>query len=228
LTNFDLRDGPNPPREIYILGATDPSLIRLFKDIRFEAKNQVAISGLIDRDWKNLPDKFHGVPVLGPESAVKHLDPDKVVIVNSIASNMMERRKISETWQRKGFRFINLVHPSVNLEMVSIGTGNLLLECRVGPDVVIGNQNVLRAGSQIGHGTKIEDYCFFGPGSTLCGNVSVGSGSFVGAGSTVLPGISIGAGAIVGAGALVVKDVKAGSTVMGAPAQERKFNSHDE
>lgn len=227
MNDFDLRNAPNPPTELYILGATDSSLIRLVHDIRFETKNQVAISGLIDKAWKNLPDKFHSVPVLGPESAIKHLDPEKVVLLNSIASNMIERRKVSETWQRKGFRFINLVHPSVNLEMVSVGTGNLLLECRVGPDVVLGNQNVLRAGSHIGHGTKVEDYCFFGPGSTLCGNVSVGSGSFVGAGSTVLPGISIGPGSVVGAGALVVRDVKAGSTVIGAPAQERKCNSHD-
>lgn len=52
--------------------------------------------------------------------------------------------------------------------------------------------------------------------------VCIGANVWIGGGAIVLPGVTIGDDAVVGAGAVVTRDVRAGVTVVGNPAKERK------
>lgn len=204
---------------IYVLGARDSSIVRLVKDVNSVHDTDIQVLGFIDQNWRDLPEYFHGSPVIQTNPNPEMGGSDEIYLVNSIASSMRERVKVTSLWQQSGWKFMNLVHPSVNLEMVEIGDENLVFEGFLGPGTRIGNHNVIRPGGYVGHDSIVEDHCFVGPNATLCGDGFLDTESFIGAGATVLPHLRVGKGAIVGAGALVTKDVLPGKTVVGAPAK---------
>ncbi len=49
---------------------------------------------------------------------------------------------------------------------------------------------------------------------------TIGDGVVVGVGAAILGPVTIGSGAVVGANSVVIRDVRAGATVVGAPARE--------
>jgi maltose O-acetyltransferase len=57
-------------------------------------------------------------------------------------------------------------------------------------------------------------------GYSLIARVHIGARVFIGANATILPGVTIGDDAIVGAGSVVRRDVRAGTVVIGNPADE--------
>ena len=203
----------------YVLGAGDTEIVRLVRD--HNALNQGALNllGFLDRAWKGLPSAIHGIPVVQADPDPSMPQEKGVFLVNSIAGSMVDRRNVAEHWLQFGWKFRNLVHPRVNLDMVQLGEGNLLLECHVSAGVSFGKQNVVRAQAQINHDTTVGNYCFVGPGVTICGKVELANGCFIGAGATVVPGVRVGSGAVVGAGSVVVRDVPDNVTVMGVPAR---------
>lgn len=206
---------------IWVLGARDSSVIRLIWDINKENGTKFRILGFIDQNWRELPGTFHGHQILQKDPDLTMPGSDEIWLTNSIASSMRVRENVTLLWEGYGWRFINVVHPSVNTEMVEIGEGNLVLEGFLGPGTRVGSHNVIRAGGYVGHDSIVGDHCFLGPNATLCGDARLGSGSFIGAGATVLPHLSIGAGATVGAGAVVTRDVLPGETVVGVPAKSK-------
>lgn len=206
-------------QKIYVLGAADSSVIRLIRDINQANGTDLNILGFIDRNWRELAETFHDIPILRKDPDPKMPGSDGIRLANSIASSMSEREDVTFFWEKDGWRFANLVHPSVNMEMVELGEGNPILEGFLGPGTRLGSHNVIRASGFVGHDSIVGDYCFIGPNVSLCGDTRLGSGTFIGAGATVLPHLSIGPGATVGAGAVVTRDVLPGDTVVGVPAK---------
>ncbi|MCB0602932.1 MAG: acetyltransferase [Saprospiraceae bacterium] len=87
------------------------------------------------------------------------------------------------------------------------------------PGCSVGIGSIINTGAQIDHECQIHKFVHIGPGSVLCGNVSIGDGTFIGAGSTIIPGVTIGRRAIVGAGSVVLHDVPDGVKIAGNPAR---------
>lgn len=52
--------------------------------------------------------------------------------------------------------------------------------------------------------------------------IAIGANVWIGGGAIILPGVTVGDDAIIGAGAVVTRDVRAGATVVGNPARERR------
>jgi maltose O-acetyltransferase len=52
--------------------------------------------------------------------------------------------------------------------------------------------------------------------------ITIGRNVWIGGGALILPGVTIGDDAIIGAGSVVTRDVRAGATVAGNPARERR------
>ncbi|MBU3897272.1 MAG: N-acetyltransferase [Nanoarchaeota archaeon] len=136
---------------------------------------------------------------------------------------------------------------------VRIGESSDIYGCEIGdncvigglvyiePDVKIGKNCKIKAGTFIPQYITIEDDVFIGPNVTftndklpraanpdgsLKGNDNwtplktlVKRGATIGAGCVILPGITIGKCAIVGAGAVVTKDVPDYKMVYGNPAR---------
>lgn len=71
----------------------------------------------------------------------------------------------------------------------------------------IGNAVICNTGCIIEHECEVDDFVHVGPGTVLCGNVSIGKGTFVGANAVIRQGVHIGKNCMIGAGAVVIRDV---------------------
>ena len=60
------------------------------------------------------------------------------------------------------------------------------------------------------HHAAVEDHCYLGPASVVCGAVQLGEACFVGANATLRDKLRIGANCLIGAGALVLADCEPG------------------
>jgi sugar O-acyltransferase (sialic acid O-acetyltransferase NeuD family) len=95
----------------------------------------------------------------------------------------------------------------------------------VGPYATIGNDVVI-AGSSIGHDSVIGDHCFLASHAVVLGSVTVGAYSVLGANSTCRDGISIGSGCIIGAGVTMTRSAPDRGVYVSKPA-ERLAKSSD-
>ena len=92
----------------------------------------------------------------------------ETVFVNTIASNTKTRKETTEFLLSTGRKTINIIHPSVNIEYVDIGEGNIVYEgAIIHPNTTIGSHNILSSMSCIAHDTTIGDYNFIGPNTYL-------------------------------------------------------------
>ncbi|MBF0569773.1 MAG: N-acetyltransferase [Candidatus Omnitrophica bacterium] len=119
--------------------------------------------------------------------------------------------------------------------------GNICDCCFVEKNVVIGDNVTVKNGVSVFEGVTLEDDVFVGPNATFINDrhprsrradwkmekTLVRKGAAIGANATVMCGITIGAFAVIGAGAVVLKDVPAHAMVVGNPARQVGWVSHD-
>jgi acetyltransferase-like isoleucine patch superfamily enzyme len=133
---------------------------------------------------------------------------------------MSARYSVSKELADQGAKFVNFIHPTVNMEMVNIGLGNYIQESVVvQAGVFIGNNSSIHIGSMIGHESKIGNSSFIAHGCNLSGFTNVEDGVFVGAGVSTVPRVTIGKWSIIGTGAVVTKDIPPYSVAVGNPAR---------
>lgn len=172
---------------------------------------QVQVLGLFDPKYDGT---LFGINQRGAYDAT--FAPEAKAIV-AIGDNDLRRRVVALTKHA----FTNAVHPSVIISpFADIGLGNMMLHGSIiQAQAKIGNHCIINTKAQVDHDCHISDFVHLGPGSVLCGSVSVGEGTFIGAGAVVTPGKKIGAWSIIGAGAVVLKDVPDYSVAVGNPAR---------
>lgn len=115
----------------------------------------------------------------------------------------------------RGYQIASFIHPSVKIDAVHIGRGNIIMEgSRVYPFSNIGDGNIFNA-AVIGHENHIGNFNFT---SRCCtsGLVKIGNNCFIGNGAILGDNISVGDCCIVGAGACLVKNLKA-NTIISPP-----------
>lgn len=112
----------------------------------------------------------------------------------------------------------------------------------IGPDVKIGNRCKIQNNISLYKGVELEDDVFCGP-SCVFTNVlnprafverkdefrltKIGKGATIGANATIVCGNTIGAYCMIGAGAVITSDVKAHALMLGVPARQKGWVSHD-
>lgn len=158
---------------------------------------------------------WHGLPVLGDDSALAAQDPGAVALLNGIGRmpGQTGRRRLQEALAAKGFAFPPLVHPAAWVAPdTRLGPGaQVMAGAVVQPGCSIGAGAIVNTRAGIDHDGTLGADVHIAPGATLCGRVSVGDGAFIGAGATVIQGCRIGAGAMVAAGVTVAADLPPGA-----------------
>lgn len=206
-------------KRIIFIGANNPETLRVMNAVN---RNKVLVEymGFIDNDPKKKGTFFVGLPVFGGfEVVTKLLAPDNY-FVNLITRDCVTRYETSIKVRDLGGQFTNFIHPSVNLEMVSLGEGNYIQENVVlQADVVIGNNSSIHMGSLVGHESKVGSSVFIAHGCNISGLVSLKDGVFVGTGTTILPRLTVGEWSIIGAGTVVTQDVPPYCVVVGNPGR---------
>ena len=87
---------------------------------------------------------------------------------------------------------------------------------------IIGNGCKIDNLVQIGHNSKMGQFCIMAGNSGLAGSVTLGNGVIIGGSASLKDHITVGDGAIIGAGSGVAADVEAGKVMLGYPAVEAR------
>lgn len=175
------------------------------------------VKGFLDANASAL-DGFSGYPpVVGDPEGYEIREGD--VFITALGS-VAARRRCAEAVERRGGRFMALVHRSAFLgPNVIVGGGSLIAPgVSLTADVRIGRHADVFHNSSIGHDSSVGDFAHVYAQCAIGGGVRIGEGAQVYPGSVVVPRRSIGALAVVGAGSTVFLDVPAGVTVHGNPA----------
>ena len=199
--------------KLIVIGASNPAIIRLVDDINSHNKDEIEILGFLDNN-KNKEKNFFGSEILGNFDRIKKFDKKKVYLINTIASSCTLRKKTTEYFTKKKYKFTNIIHPTVNLGHVEIGNGNVIYEnTLIQPFVKIGNHNIISSNSGVAHETVIGNFVFVGPSSYLCGRVRIKDNVFLGAGTRVLPDVKIDTNVNISAGSIVNKNLSSNKKV---------------
>lgn len=208
-------------KNLYIFGAKFFDILKLIAAIN-RIEPTWSIKGFLDdyiKRFRNTTKQPY--PLLGGPGELDKLAPQKenYFVLNSIG-NYRYNFKLAQMLTSRNCQLANLIHPSVDMNMVEIGQGCIIPEgCLVGAYTRIGNLVTCRLRSLISHDVVIEDLAFIGPNATIGGGAKLKKGCFIGTGAIVMGERTIGEGSIVGAGAVVTKDVPPFTTVIGIPAK---------
>jgi len=168
-----------------------------------------------------------GIRVIGNDNDIFMFHPDSVSLLNGIGSIGLptKREDIFNQFQNKGFRFVNIIHPSAIVASdVTLGNGvQIMAGTIIQPGSRIGTNTILNTKASVDHDCIIGDHVHLAPGVTLSGGVTVGTGVHIGTGATVIQGVHIGDRSLIGAGSIVLKNVSQGSKIMSIHAREGRL-----
>ena len=210
-------------KKIIIYGASYGDIIKLIDAIN-RAEPSWTVVGFID-DTRELRGKsFMGYEILGGRELIPDLALDEDVYwFNNVNGSRDANEKIAGILDSYHCKLANLVHPSIDMNYVSIGRGCIIPDgCVIGANVTLGDFVTLRYGSVLSHDVEIGDFVLIGPGVTVGGRARIERGCLIGASATILLETAIGENSTVGAGTVVIRDVSACTTVAGVPGREIK------
>lgn len=182
------------------------------------------IIGLIDLNLSGAA--ILGVPILGTDEDLPRLRREGIAHAFVGIGNNQRRLKTSYYLRKIGFKIINAISPAAIISpSASLGDGIAVMAGAViNAEGRIDDFSIINTHASVDHDCWIGEGAHVCPGSTLAGNVRVGSLAFIGAGATVVPGITIGQNATIGAGASVLRDVPDGASAWGVPARIMRRN----
>ena len=214
-------------KNIIFIGANNPETARMMNAVK-QRNKELNFYGFIDNDLSKQNKSFLGLPVLGGDEIISKYVKEGNYFVNLITRDCKTRLETSLAVSKLGGKFINFIHPSVNLEMVKIGVGNYIQENVIlQANVSVGNNSSIHIGSLIGHEVTIGHTVFIAHGCNVSGLVTIEDGVFIGTGTSIIPRLRIGKFSIIGAGTVVINDVPAYSVVVGNPGRIIKNNDTD-
>lgn len=180
------------------------------------------IKGFLDGNPDALKG-FAGYPKVIGAPETYEISKNDVFI--SALGNIATRRRCVAMIERRGGRFISIVHRSASLgPNVSVGDGSFIAHNVVlTADVAVGRHSCVFHGTVIGHDTALADYTHVYSLVSVGGGVRVEEGASVFPGARIVPRVTIGAGSTVGIGSTVLRDVDPKITVFGVPAERLKI-----
>ena len=204
---------------VILIAANNPETIRMINAIK-SVNSNLKFLGFLDNDINKIGKSFHGYNVISGTKSISKDLLDNTFFVNLITRDMITRDNVTKEILEQGGKFTNFIHPSINLDMVTLGIGNYIQENVVlQAGVEIGFNSSIHIGALIGHESKIGDSSFVAHGCNLSGFTTIGDGVFLGAGVTTVPRVKIGNWSIIGAGAVITKDIPPFSVVVGNPGR---------
>jgi sugar O-acyltransferase (sialic acid O-acetyltransferase NeuD family) len=177
------------------------------------------VTQVLDDDSARWGERILGVPVDGPVSDDAVANRPAVIAVGSNRARQALARRLQANW-------ITACHPSAIVHSsVSLGPGTVVFAAAVvQPDAQIGAHAIINTAASVDHDCVLGDFVHVGPGTRLCGGVTIDEGALLGVGVSAAPNVGIGAWSTVGAGAVCVRDVPSDTTVTGVPARATEAN----
>lgn len=176
---------------------------------QFVKKKFEVVAFTVERKYKN-SDAIEGVPLIEFEDIQNQCDPKEhkmLIAVGYVQMNNIRERKYQEA-KKKGFSFINYIHPSVEIhENIEMGENNIVLDhVTIQPYVKIGSSNFVWSNAVIAHGSVIDDTNWITSGVVVSGDAIIKSKCFLGVNATIGHNTVIESESFVGANTLVTKN----------------------
>lgn len=188
-----------------------------------EKQGKYNITGFINKNFEK--NKFEmGYEVLGDELSLKQIIPKYEIYggVIGIGDNSI-RASVKDKIHKliPNFKFVNCIHPNSTLgKDVILGEGNVLMAGTIiNSSSKINNHCILNTNSSIDHDCLMSNYSSIAPNVTVGGNVQIGEYSAIGVGSSIFHNVIIGDNCIIGGGSLVCNDTVKDSVYYGSPSK---------
>lgn len=189
-----------------------------------EAEKHYKIVGIVD---KTLPIGYtiFNIPVIGTDDSLEKFYAQGIqhafLTIGSIETSQL-REALYKKLKKIGYQIPNIIDPSAILSKhITLGEGNFIGKRAVlNSYVTLGSNCIINTGAIVEHDCHLADFVHLAPSSTLCGMVTVGSGSFIGAGTTIIQSVKIGRRVIIGAGSVVLTSIEDNTKTYGVPCSK--------
>jgi sugar O-acyltransferase (sialic acid O-acetyltransferase NeuD family) len=190
------------------------------------------VAGYLDDTVGQGTDR-RGYPVFGGLDVAVSVCGQELIenVVIAIGDNWWRRKIYSDLVGKcPKLKFPVVKHPSaVVARTAEIGRGTAILAgSHVGPGSCVGEFCIINTGSSIDHDCKLRDFTSIAPGVFTGGLVQIGECSAIGVGASISDRISIGGHAVVGTGAVVVRDIPDLVVAYGNPARAQRSRREGE
>ena len=207
-------DKMEPKKEIVLIGGGNGAMI--VQHILDCNMYPVKVVAIFDDDPMKIGTRVNDVPVIGSINYGEFdpIDVDTAVIC--ISSNIPFRDRVFRSMKKRGWKFMNVVHPTAVIsDRLCYGEGNIIgANVYVGPYTTLGNNNFLSACSSVEHHNIVLDSNLFGPGARTSGSVIIGSRNVFGANVSVMPKVRVGNDCSVASGIPVWYDLRDGKRMV--------------
>ena len=172
---------------------------------------------------------FCGYPVIGKDRDIKSYVREKFCIAMGLGgfTDNSLRIKVYNYFKEHGFKFCNVIHPSVVISKSSvIGEATVLFPgVMINTDVTIGDNTIVATGSTIDHETRVGNNVLISAGVTLGAYAKIEDNSVIALGAKIVSGITVNKNNLIAAGAVVVKNTLENQTLFGIPAKAKKYKN---
>jgi sugar O-acyltransferase (sialic acid O-acetyltransferase NeuD family) len=205
--------------KVVIFGTTEMATMSHFY-LTHDSPYEVA-AFTVDRDFMKEETLF-GLPVVPFEDIESLYPPGDYKMFVAILFGRVNKTRAEKYFQAKakGYDLISYVSSkAITWPGLAVGDNCFISPGSVvDPFVTIGN-DVIIAGSLIGHHCTVKDHCFLATHSVLLGRAIIEPYCFLGANSTIRHNIVIGRECIIGAGATITKSTRERAVYIDKPAE---------
>lgn len=197
-----------------------------------ERSGEYKITGYLD-DTQKRGVVRRGYPILGgiEDAAEIFAEHSAGNVVMAIGDNW-SRRKICLSLIAKfpKVTFPVVKHPSAVIAATAeIGRGVAILAgSHVGPGSRIGDFCIINTGSSVDHDCTMHNFSSVAPGVFMGGLVQIGECSAIGVGASISDRISVGKHVVIGTGSAVVRDIPDLVVAYGNPARVKRSRREEE
>ena len=207
-----------PLKKCYVVGAGGHC--RVIISILQEPNSQYQVQGILDFNQANINEIILGVPIIGSVDELGEKQGKEDIFL-AIGDNQ-KRAECYERLLSLGYKLPNLISHTAQIDSSSrLSLGNVVCPfVFIGPEVTIGDNNILNTRCLIEHETSIGNHCHVAPSALLAGRVQIGEEVFIGLGAKVVDNKKIVSHTIIGAGAVVINDIEKNGVYVGVPARK--------
>jgi sugar O-acyltransferase (sialic acid O-acetyltransferase NeuD family) len=165
----------------------------------------------VDRSYIK-EETLSGLPVVPFEDIESAYPPDGHKMLVAVLASRVNKTRAEKYCQAKakGYTLISYISskaitwPDLIVgDNCSIGAGSMC-----GPSVKIGNDVMINPGACLGHDVVIKDHCFIASRTVILGAATVEPYCVLGANSTILDGVTVARECVIGAGAVIHENTK--------------------
>jgi sugar O-acyltransferase (sialic acid O-acetyltransferase NeuD family) len=205
--------------KVVLFGTTEVSSMSHFY-LEHDSPHEV-VAFTVDRKYMK-ENSFNGLPVVPFEDIEAVFPPDEYKMMVAMQFGRVNRNRAEKYAQaeEKGYDFVSYVSSKAIIwpglivgKNCSITEGSI-----INPYVEIGN-NVVIAGSFIGHHSRIGDHCFLAAQSVVLGCCTLEPYCFIGGNATIQHNVHVARECIIGAGVTIAKNTKEKGVYVGAPPE---------